>query len=70
MHRHHASWNGNVFFLEVVYQFGGIYLDTDSVCLEKFPEILQHSFVSHVLGGYNNVCNGVFGLPKHSGFLR
>ena len=58
------------FILQVVYQFGGIYLDTDSVCLRKFPEILQHSFVTHVFGGYNNLCNCVFGLPKQSVFLR
>ena len=56
--------------LQVIYQFGGIYVDTDSVCLKKFPEILQHSFVTHVLEPYYNVCNGAFGFPKHSGFLR
>lgn len=60
----------DIYRLEVVYQFGGIYLDTDSVCLRKFPEILQHSFVTHVFGGYNNLCNCVFGLPKNSNFLR
>jgi len=60
----------DIYRLEIVYQFGGIYTDTDSVCLKRFPEILQHSFVSHVFGGYNNIQNSVFGFPKHSAFLR
>jgi len=60
----------DIYRLEIVYQFGGIYTDTDSVCLKRFPEILQHSFVSYVFGGWNNICNGVFGFPKHSAFLR
>jgi len=56
--------------LEVVYQFGGIYLDTDSKCVLRFPKILQRSFVPYVFGGYNNICNCVFGMAKHSGFLK
>ena len=56
--------------MQVVYHFGGIYLDTDSICLKKFPEILEHSFVSHVFEPYNNLENSVYGFPKHSGFLK
>ena len=59
----------NVFF-QIIYQFGGIYLDTDSVCVRQFPSILRRSFVTHVFGGYNNLCNCVFGLARHSGLLR
>ena len=56
--------------LQVVYQFGGMYLDTDSVCQEKFPNVLQHSFVAYVFEDYNNISNGIFGFPKKSRFLR
>ena len=53
-----------------MYQFGGIYLDTDSVFVKPFPPVLQTSFVTHTFSGYNNICNCVFGMAKNSPFLR
>ena len=53
-----------------MYQFGGIYLDTDSHSVKRFPKILQKSFVSYVFLVWNNICNCVFGFSKHSSFLK
>jgi len=54
---------------EIVYQYGGIYLDTDSKSLESFGPIFQESFVCYV-SGYNTLDNSVFGMPVGSKFLR
>jgi len=54
---------------EVIYRNGGVYFDTDSVCVKPFKDVLTHSFVSHV-EGWKNICNGVFGFPKGSKFLE
>ena len=53
-----------------MYQFGGIYLDTDSHSIKRFPKILQKSFVSYIFSGWNNIQNSVFGFSKHSRFLK
>ena len=54
---------------EIVHQYGGIYLDTDSKSLEPFGPIFQQSFVCYV-NGYNTLDNSVFGMPVGSKFLR
>ena len=38
--------------------------------LKKFPSLFQRSFVAHIFGNYNNICNGVFGMGKNSKFLK
>jgi len=54
---------------EIIYRNGGVYFDTDSVCVKPFNDVLTHSFVAHV-DWWKNICNGVFGLPKGSKFLE
>ena len=49
--------------VQIIYQNGGIYLDTDSVSVIKFPPIFQKSFVSHSLG-YRDLQNSVFGKEQ------
>ena len=63
-----CSWHFLVRY-EIVYQYGGIYLDTDSKSLESFGPIFQESFVCYV-SGYNTLDNSVFGMPVGSKFLR
>jgi len=55
---------------EIVFQFGGIYTDVDSISVRKFPSIFQQSFVSHIFAGWNNIQNAVFGMRKGSKFLK
>ena len=49
---------------EIVYQFGGIYADTDSVCSRPFTREFLTSYVSHEPWGYKNICAGNFAFPK------
>ena len=39
---------------EIIYQFGGIYLDTDSKSIKPFGVSFQHSFVCYD-GGWNTL---------------
>jgi len=55
---------------EVVLKNGGIYLDTDSVCVKEFSPVFQRSFVSHTNEPYNNIQASVFGFPMNSTFLQ
>lgn len=55
---------------EIIYQFGGIYCDIDSVCLKPFDDHFSESFVSDETDFYKNITNAVFGFPKHSKFLE
>ena len=42
------------FSYEIIYQFGGIYLDTDSKSIKPFGVSFQHSFVCYD-GGWNTL---------------
>ena len=55
---------------EIVYQYGGIYCDIDSISVKPFnPNIFKTSFVTHILTTYKNLSNAAFGFPKGSSFL-
>lgn len=54
---------------EIIHQFGGIYLDTDSQSLKPFDSLFQHSFVCYD-AGWNTLVHSVFGMPPKSKFLR
>ena len=59
--------------IEVVYLYGGIYLDTDTICHNSFDDyndLFRWPFVSYTLGGYNNLCNGIFSFGRGSPFLK
>lgn len=55
---------------EIIFQFGGIYVDIDSVCQKPFDALLRGSFVSHTLGRYKNIQNSMFAFPPQSEFLH
>ena len=57
------------FSYEIVYKFGGIYLDSDSQSLKPFDELFKNSFVCYDLG-WNTLVHSVFGMPPGSKFLR
>jgi len=54
---------------EIVYQYGGIYLDTDSRSVKPFGSIFLESFVCYD-AGWNTLVHSVFGMPAGSKFLR
>jgi len=55
---------------EILYRNGGVYYDTDSICVKPLNDVLTHSFVSSRVDEYQNVQNSVFGFPKGSRFLE
>ena len=58
-----------LFSYEIVYQFGGVYLDTDSKSVKPFGSLFHHSFVCYD-AGWNTLVHSVFGMPRGSKFLR
>jgi len=55
---------------EIIYHFGGIYVDIDSISLSRFPTDFRHSFVSHTFEPNNNIQCSIFGFPENSKFLK
>ena len=53
---------------EVVFKYGGIYTDIDSVAVKPFDQNFRTSFVTYSLG-YKNLSNAIFGFPQNSSFL-
>lgn len=64
----------DIFRWEILYQYGGIFLDADSICIEPFDE----SFLSkNGFAGFENetarknlVATGTMGFPKHHPICR
>ena len=55
---------------EIVYQYGGIYTDIDSVCITGFDGHFKMALLSYTnRQGWNNVQNAFFGFPKKHVFL-
>ena len=54
---------------EIIYNYGGIYLDTDSQSLKPFDSLFLQSFVCYD-AGWNTLVHSVFGMPPKSKFLR
>ena len=49
---------------QIVFQFGGIYLDTDTVSVQPLRGRLRKSFVAYRLEPYYNIQSSIFGFPK------
>lgn len=44
-HLHHVAHQADVVRLRMLQQYGGIYLDLDTICVQPFHSLRQHSFV-------------------------
>lgn len=55
--------------LEVIYFYGGIYLDLDTICVKPFRDILSHNVVLGREGGYG-LCNAVIIAPPFHPFIK
>ena len=53
---------------EVVFKYGGIYTDIDSVAVKPFDQNFRHSFVTYS-PDYKNLSNAFFGFPANSKYL-
>ena len=49
---------------QVVFRFGGIYLDTDTISVRPLRHHLRNSFVAFTLEPYNNIQNSIFGFRQ------
>ena len=54
---------------QVVFKFGGIYLDTDTISVRPLRHHLRSSFVAFSLP-WHNIQNAIFGFPQvHTSYL-
>jgi mannosyltransferase OCH1-like enzyme len=61
---HHVAMMSDVLRYELIYQFGGIYSDTDVECLKSFNDLLDCDFAGMQPGPF--ICNAVIGGRKSS----
>lgn len=67
----HPAHQADVVRLQVLIEQGGIYLDTDVICVKPFTPLLKHAFVLGQVGIENRVvdlCNAVILAEKHASF--
>ena len=66
----HKKFNSSLYLrYEIVYQYGGIYMDTDSKSIKPLSFLFRNSFVCYD-ASWNTIVNSVFGMPRGSKFLR
>lgn len=56
---YHYAHQSDIIRLEKLIQYGGIYLDIDTICLKSFSDLLYHQFV---MAYQNNSDNSIYGL--------
>lgn len=54
---------------EIIYKYGGIYSDIDSIYMKPLDYNFTKSFVSYIFDKWNNISNAFFGFPKESKFM-
>jgi len=55
---------------EIIYKYGGIYTDTDSLSIQPLGPLFQHSFVSLMTSHLHYIQNCIFGFPPLSHFIK
>lgn len=67
----HYAHQSDVLRLLILLQYGGIYLDLDTICVKPFDDLLHHKFVIGQQGsGYqlDGLCNAVLLSEKNARF--
>jgi hypothetical protein len=67
----HPAHQSDVMRLMILIQYGGIYLDLDTICVKPFDDLLHHKFVIGQQGtGYHldGLCNAVLLSEKNARF--
>jgi mannosyltransferase OCH1-like enzyme len=54
---------------QIIYKYGGIYSDIDSIYMKPLDGNFTKSFVSYIFDKWNNISNAFFGFPKESKFM-
>ena len=65
-------WAGKADILryEIIYSYGGIYLDVDSISKKPFDGNFKSNFVCIEVEYYKNISNAQFGMNKNDKFLK
>ncbi len=66
-----SSWaaKADILRLEILYKYGGLYTDIDSICLKPLDPLINNLTCFGMTGNHGNVANGTLGcLKKHSAF--
>lgn len=64
-------WRADIVRLEVAYQYGGIYADTDAECLKPFDPLLDRAcWFAESPNAYGKVTQSVFGTEPGHPFLK
>lgn len=69
--KNHAH-SADVLRLQAMQKYGGIYLDSDTICVKPFDPLLSHNFVMGVEkfeGHVNGLCNAVIMSAPNAPFL-
>ena len=70
----HYAHQADVIRLQKLNQYGGIYLDIDTICLRSFHDLLEYDFVIGIQGNIDNqeiygLCNAVMLSRPNSPFI-
>jgi len=65
----HYAHQSDVVRLDALIKHGGIYLDSDVICLKSFSPLLKHEFVMGIQPG-RGLCNAVMLASPSSQFLK
>ena len=68
-----TSWAAktDILRLEILYQYGGIYTDIDSVCYKKLDSLIDGLTCFGMCGNDGRVANGTLGCTKrHPAFKK
>ena len=60
---------GDYYRLKAVYEYGGIYLDTDVIINKPFDDLLDNKAFIGFMHNYA-ICTAIFGAEKHSKFIK
>lgn len=69
----HFAHSSDIVRLRKLQEFGGIYLDLDTICKRPFTNLLHHGFVIGIQGhpyGIHGLCNGVILSEKGHPFIE
>ena len=69
---YHVAHKSDVWRLETLIEYGGIYMDLDTICTKPFTPLLSYNFVIGKQGKWRNMglCNAVMMAEKKSKFAN
>ena len=65
----HYGSKGDILGYEIIYNFGGIYCDVDSISMKEFDANFEKDIVSYIYPAWCNLTAGFFCFSKKNPFL-